>query len=105
MTYAILTTENRFLQRPGKPELDELQSAVGGYIEARQIGPVTMFMNEHGAITEPPLPVNAPASAMAGLTIRGDVVLTGGPDSEGEVTDLPGEFIERLISAGAIEPA
>ena len=61
--------------KPAKKSLslDELQAAVGGWIEQIRLGRDVMLVNEEGTMRE--LPINEKASMRAGTTIRGDVVL------------------------------
>lgn len=56
------------------PSLAALQAAVGGYIEGVPCpGGAFLFVNEHGRLDG--LPLNIRATALAGQTIVGDVVV------------------------------
>jgi len=64
----------------GKPSLEELQKAVGGYIEVAEIpgSSKILVVNEEGLLQQ--LPLNPSASAMALQLIVGDVVLCNRAD-------------------------
>lgn len=77
----------------GQDDLDKLQAAVGGYIEAVYLPPnrfvpngMVMFVNEDGHRLG--LPYNSEASAMAGQPILGDVVVGRREDFAPVDTDL-----------------
>ena len=86
-------------------ELDFLQGAVGGYI---QIVPhnapinLSVYCNEEGKITDPPLEPNMLATALfSGLLgpsdyLAGPVVLTGPIDDEGYTTGISDRQCEQL---------
>ena len=94
-------------------ELETLQDAVGGLIQAVDLTPsLTMWCNEEGKLIG--LPVNPVATAMwtryFGETdvIVGNVVFTGGCDEDGNTTSLlqeDADKIEKLCSTyvGALE--
>ena len=69
------TEETKWIDK--KPTLEELQSAVEGYIEyvrlPRGNGHQQMVVNEEGLIHG--LPFNAEASRIAGVTIVGNAVI------------------------------
>jgi hypothetical protein len=75
--------------------LDELQRAVGGYIETLTLipGKAVMIVNEEGRILG--LPVNPAASALAGTLIVGTALIVG-VDGE-EFTDLAPEIARRIL--------
>jgi hypothetical protein len=83
------------------PDLDTLQSLVGGYIEAAPTdGSVTVYVNEEGKVTG--LPVNPEATRlyyklapfMEGHDILvGTVVILGPVDDEGEETEVPASVL------------
>jgi hypothetical protein len=87
-------------------ELETLQDAVGGLIQAVDLTPsLTMWCNEEGKLIG--LPVNPVATAMwtryFGETdiIVGNVVFTGGCDEEGNTTSIlqdDADKIEKLCS-------
>ncbi len=58
---------------PVKLTLTELQKAVGGYIECRNVGEKVFVFNEEGLIRE--LEPNLEATAAAGIPLVGDVVV------------------------------
>jgi hypothetical protein len=94
-------------------ELETLQEAVGGLIQAVDLTPsLTMWCNEEGKLVG--LPVNPVATAMwtryfgESDIILGDVVFTGGSDEEGETTAIlsdDADAIKKLCStyANALE--
>jgi hypothetical protein len=94
-------------------ELETLQDAVGGLIQAVDLTPsLTMWCNEEGKLIG--LPVNPVATAMwtryFGETdvIVGNVVFTGGCDEDGNTTSIlqeDADKIEKLCSTyvGALE--
>lgn len=101
MTYAIIPVEGPITEADGLPDLPVLQAAVGGYVEVVAARHNTvLWVNEHGKISEPPLPPNPRASYITGLPIVGDTVLTGPADEEGEVTDLSLAARSMLRSLG-----
>lgn len=75
--------------------LDELQRAVGGYIETLTLipGKAVMIVNEEGRILG--LPVNPAASSLAGTLIVGTALIVG-VDGE-EFTDLAPETARRIL--------
>lgn len=83
-------------------ELNKLQKAVDGLIEAVDILPnVTMWVNEEGLLRED-LEVNYLATAFmqelfhATTPIMGDVVFTGAPDDEGNTKPLTQADVAEL---------
>ena len=65
-----------------KPTLEQMQKAVGGYIEMIRISPDTMmWVNEEGRLLK--LKINQAASFLAQQTIVGDVILEVGNDRDG----------------------
>ena len=86
--------------------LETLQDAVGGYVQAIDLGDqVTMWCNEEGKMIG--LPHNPFGQAfwekMYGRTdyIVGDIVLTGGADNEGETIGLTDEQITEIAKVVA----
>ena len=81
--------------------LKTLQDAVGGFIQAIDLLGLTMWINEEGKIDD--LPFNPFATilweAAFGKTdvILGDIVLTGLPDDEGNLTDIPQAFVDMVL--------
>jgi hypothetical protein len=73
-------------------EITDIQEAVGGYVEHLNVGSgIGAWLNEMGALTLPPNPVASLAvSMMSGIPRRlfGPVVLTGGPDVDGNAMDI-----------------
>ena len=78
-------------------DLDFLQEAVGGYIEAVGLSSyeATMYVNEEGLIRG--LPMNPLASEIAGQLLVGDVVIVGPTNEDGEDTGLSDEQIDSLL--------
>lgn len=79
--------------KEGDSQLSVLQNAVGGLIEAVDLGDsLTMWVNEEGKLNG--LPINAIATLLwekhFGFTdvIVGDVIFTGGTGDEGETLGL-----------------
>lgn len=135
MTYAILDKEGNLSTHDGVPTLDQMQVAVGGSVEVFACKEeINVWLNEEGkypvfdAADEDRAAVvaeikNEKATTlckfhsdqgpmMAGDFIAGDVVLTGGPDDEGDTQGLSEgalKLIDRVmhtvvISIGA-QPA
>ena len=106
-------TDSSFNKDIHDPNLENLQGAVGGLIQAVDLTPeLTMWCNDEGKMMG--LPVNPVATALwtryFGETdvIVGNVVFTGGSDEEGETTGLLNEHcaeIEKLCTryANAME--
>lgn len=62
--------------------LEEMQEVVGGYIESvRVLHPREIFVNEEGAIMNPPLP---PWSLLGEYIFRGNAIIFDGVDNEGD---------------------
>jgi hypothetical protein len=104
MTYFTLDAAGFTTEYEGIPNLEQIQQAVGGRIEALEVNingvPATMFLNEEGKLER--LPVNPAATIVAldvlmdGDYIAGNVVFVGGPDRRGNSTTLPPEWIAFL---------
>lgn len=99
--WAKLTSNGLLVAREGLASLEELQGAVGGYIEAVGLPDgSTMFLNEEGKLNG--LPVNEVATALAREMIQkddwiaGDVALVGPTDDEGESTSLPPQVLQGV---------
>jgi hypothetical protein len=83
-------------------ELGNLQSAVGGYVQAIDLSDtMTMWMNEEGKLVG--LPYNGIATALwearfgVGTdVIMGNAVFTGTPDEDGETTTISESDLQRL---------
>lgn len=83
-----------------------LQDSVGGYIEhvTLQRGVLGMYVHDEGLLKE--LPWNPIASVMysravgASALIHGPAVFVGGPDAEGNDTDVPLEMVHMLVASG-----
>lgn len=94
-------------------EYEVIKKAVGGYLEIVRLSPtMTMWTNEEGKLDR--LPVNHRATAIwtyyFGATdiIVGDVVITGGTDTDGNCLGLnllDGNKIQVLVSATRLEKA
>lgn len=94
----IVTTDAKIvkLSLDNNTELDQLQKAVDGYIEAVTLSPnLTMWVNEEGLFRND-LSVNPVAYAFYSQPIIGDIVFTGGTDSKGDTIGLS-EAEARLI--------
>jgi len=83
-------------------ELDALQTAVGGYVQAVDMHGVTMWLNEEGKLTG--LPVNDTATVMwvgqygPSDIIVGDVVITGPTDEDGDTTSVDLATVEGMAA-------
>jgi hypothetical protein len=81
-------------------ELRKLQGAVDGLIQPVDIDSVTMYVNEEGLLRGDLSPNYLATILMSELgynsTIMGDVVFTGAPDEDGEITDLDQTSIVEL---------
>lgn len=81
--------------------LKVLQTAVGGYIEAIDLGNLTMWVNEEGKFAESPISNeigNAYFHRAFGQVdnIVGDIVFTGGVDEEGDTIGLTEAQVRSL---------
>lgn len=89
-------------------ELKTLQGLVGGYIDAvaSEDNTISVFINDEGAING--MPVNElatgfwwavnPAARASAQYLHGTAVVAGGPDSEGETTNIPNWIAEAIIN-------
>lgn len=85
-------------------ELSQLQTAVGGYVQAVYPNPdTTLWLNEDGRILE--LPINQPATEVwealrpgGADTLRGVVVVTGSADGNGETLPITAETESTIRS-------
>ena len=89
------------------PDLDSLQTAIGGALEALTLDPdrgVTMFLDDEGKTKY--LPVNELATLVAeqhhpGFVFRdvivGDVIIAG-RDSRGNTADVPSDIIDQVTT-------
>lgn len=88
--------------------LGKLQAAVGGYVQAVDIGPYTMWLDEEGKMKGKPANVFGTFAwhSIYGPTdvIVGDVVVTGPSDRNGDLTALDEEafaaYFDNLLVAG-----
>lgn len=74
----VLRVDGSLEDLPKKPTLEQLQKAVGGYIEKVRLphqGQRYMYVNEEGLIHR--LPLNPSASNLAQRPLVGDVVVMG----------------------------
>jgi hypothetical protein len=104
MTWVRILTDGSVTPMPGVPKYDQINQAVGGYIEALGIvvagKRVTLYLNEEGKLDN--LPLNPIATSLTrGVVaewdlIVGDVVVTGPPDGEGNDTGLAPEVVTAL---------
>jgi len=97
------------LEIPDGDNLDELQESVGGLIELIRLGSIgcDLWCNEEGRLLN--LPVNNIATALwwresigNGVIIDdalvGDVIITGGPDANGDTLGLTDEQVAGLLA-------
>lgn len=91
------------IHRPA--ELKTLQGLVGGYIDAAPTaGNVSIYINDEGAING--LPQNRVATTLWGLLnpeaprqyLHGVAVVTGGPNNNGDNTDIPANIAEAILN-------
>ena len=98
--------EERPLYKVAVEGLSGLQDAVGGLIQAIDLGPTgaTFFVNEEGKLHKQP--INRRATLMWWLlfpsarqmdVIVGDAVMVGQPDEDGNSTDVPEEVTKLLF--------
>lgn len=103
MRWALISENGAVTAREDEPTLEALQQAVGGYIEAVELNGATMFCNEDGKLSG--LPLNEAATFIARRSgairtldaIVGNAVLTGEPDSNGDITDLDEAWLRRAL--------
>ncbi len=101
MTWATLKMDGEFAVREGIPKLEDLQAAVGGYVQVLEIREgITMWCNEDvpekfmgvpRLVWENPLATWLVQDAGIEDVIAKDVAFTGGPDDEGETLGLTDE--------------
>lgn len=92
-----------------------MQRAVGGDIERIGLGDCDMYCNEHGNHEKLFPNSKATAFAVARLAklgrqlimslgyIKGDVLLTGPVDNEGDITDIPDKIAAEHATSASIE--
>ena len=102
MAWATLAVGGTMEFHDGIPELDDLQRAVGGYVEAVDFqiagSAATMWINEEGKLVSDP-ERNFKADLiclLAGDWIAGDVAFTGGVGPEGETLGLAASQVAEL---------
>ena len=101
MKALVLTAEGEVKELDGI-SLQDLQSAVGGWVQAIDLAPdLTMWLNEEGKLVG--LPHNLTAQKLWDKTfwvgsdfVVGDVVLTGGTDEEGRTLPLATDTAQRV---------
>jgi hypothetical protein len=104
--YLIVAVDSTTTTHEGTPSLADLQSAVGGYIEAIRLQSddlsAVLWVNEEGKLRG--LPVNVKATRLARLygnigedTIVGAVAVSGPEDEDGEITGLPDEWPDSVV--------
>jgi hypothetical protein len=102
MAWATMAVEGTMEFHDGIPELEDLQRAVGGYVEAVDFqiagSAATMWINEEGKLVSDP-ERNFKADLiclLAGDWIAGDVAVTGGVGPEGETLGLAASQVAEL---------
>jgi hypothetical protein len=102
MTWATLAVDGSTAFRDGIPELEDLQQAVGGYVEAVDFkiagSAATMWIDEEGKLVGDP-ERNFKADlicVLAGDWIAGNVAFTGGVGPEGETLGLTASQVAEL---------
>ena len=104
MAKAIVIKTSGKIERMDMDSLQDLQKAVGGYIEAININwenrALTVYCNEEGRVHE--LPINMACCIWLSKNgmypaletpIHGDVVVIGECDDEGKDTDVPEDLV------------
>ena len=104
MAKAIVIKTNGQVESMDMASLEDLQKAVGGYIEAININwenrALTVYCNEEGRVHE--LPINMACCIWLSKNgmypaletpIHGDVVVIGECDDEGKDTDVPEDLV------------
>jgi Domain of unknown function (DUF3846) len=114
VTYAVLTTDDFYEEIEGIPSLERMQTIVAapnevsGLVEVVEIHPtgLTMWINEEGKYNgcekNGIATVMATGWIMAGDTIMGNVLFTGGPDDDGETQGLSDEQLQYVRQAQRI---
>ncbi|MGD0121709.1 MAG: DUF3846 domain-containing protein [Candidatus Limnocylindrales bacterium] len=102
MKWATLAVDGSMAFHDGIPELEDLQQAVGGYVEAVDFhiagSAATLWINEEGKLVSDP-ERNFKAELicpLAGDWIAGDVAFTGGVGPEGETLGLTTSQVAEL---------
>ena len=102
MTWATLAVDGCMAFRDGIPELEDLQRAVGGYVEAVDFqiagSAATMWINEEGKLVSD-AERNYKAELvcpLAGDWIAGNVAFTGNVGPEGETLGLTTSQVAEL---------
>jgi hypothetical protein len=102
MAWATLTVDGTMEFRDGIPELEDLQNAVGGYVDAIECSiagsPATTWINDEGKLVDEPernwkVEVICP---LAGDWIAGNVAFTGGVGPGGETLGLGNAQVAEL---------
>lgn len=78
--------------------IEDMQSAVGGYVEALTLPYGTAFFDEDGRMKN--LPYNVIGSLICGRDILGNVLVMGPVTSDGANTDLPEARMEEMHMLG-----
>jgi len=102
----VKTTGDLEVEQIDGAHLPFLQERVGGLIDCIATNRFDMWVNDEGMIIDSFLP-NFPATCVlwmaspifndARQVIYGDVVFSGPPDGEGNMTSLNDEFIEQMF--------
>jgi hypothetical protein len=101
-TLALQITTNGEVRELDSIELETLQKAVGGWVQAIGLRPdLTMWMNEEGkmnGLSHNPVGQSLWDNVYGKETdyIVGDVVFTGGTDDDGETLPLGDDLVKRL---------
>jgi len=102
MAWATLTFDGTMEFRDGIPELEDLQQAVSGYVDAIECSiagsAATTWINDEGKLVDEPdrnwkVDVICP---LAGDWIAGNVAFTGGVGPEGETLGLSNAQVAEL---------
>jgi len=105
--WAVITTSGAVQWHHGRPTYDDLNAAVGGYLEGVPTRDAsgaldegyTAYCNEEGKLKR--LPHNPAATRftrIAGDVLVGPVVIVGPPDDEGDDTPMPADIRLRLAA-------
>lgn len=95
MKYAYYKADgtSQLIERPDRLNLEELQKLVAGDIEAYQTTDgASVYINEEGRLND------LPKNPFFPEDLRGDVLVTGGVDDEGEDKSLPDDYQLRTLA-------
>lgn len=83
------------IERVAVRSIEEMQAAVGGWVEALSLDYATAYFDGDGRMKN--LPYNVVGSLLCGRDILGNVLVLGRPTPEGHDTSLDERHIEELL--------